>query len=310
MSNDFPLSDENYALAQLFGSLDAGAAEARECLEACLEVAANTAAPFRTACLNPAAPPPFSLIASVAYNRLGEMQIDCGDDKEAQASFTAALREWPENVEALLSLSHIHRDHGELEATQARLEAVVRLPPLDPIPCGSVEDWDWPNEWIIDPRTTCLSLAAYHLAHLLSRLGKHAAALPVLQSLGVRWRIAPHVWERAYSQTARSSRDVAKSEQCSSIPALIEGAVPSEIGAVLLSAFAPDAAYWAENGYDAREYFSWWFDPCAPPTNAVERLILHLLPLVEARVPRDQLIGGAEWWVHSRTLGADFGHQV
>jgi hypothetical protein len=112
------------------------------------------------------------------------------------------------------------------------------------------------------------------------------------------------------------------------------GAVPSGLGRVLRAAFAPGAAFWDETDYAARGYYSFWLDAAAPPTNAVEALILaHLRPLVEPLLLEAQAAAaaakggeggkggateaaasslvGCEWWVHSRDAGkASVGHQL
>ena len=108
------------------------------------------------------------------------------------------------------------------------------------------------------------------------------------------------------------------------------GGLPPELYRRLCDLFAPGAAYWKESDYDNRGYYS-YFLPLNDrlckndPANVVEDVIVrHLLPIVE-RSYREKDVGssktssssssrpqivGAEWWVHTRPLGANLGHQL
>jgi len=83
-------------------------------------------------------------------------------------------------------------------------------------------------------------------------------------------------------------------------------AIPAALCWRLANAFAPGAAYWRETDYDHRGYFGFWYDVAKPPTNAVECLIRHLLPLTGCE---DDVVG-AEWWVNTRLAERDMGHQL
>ncbi|KAL3789838.1 hypothetical protein ACHAW5_011261 [Stephanodiscus triporus] len=113
------------------------------------------------------------------------------------------------------------------------------------------------------------------------------------------------------------------------------GVLPPELHRRLCALFKPGAPYWKESDYDNRGYYSYFLGlnddvvDDAPtsvgskkriPTNVIEDVIFkHLLPLAE-RSLRENKVGipssspprivGAEWWVHTRPVGANLGHQV
>ena len=321
---------------------------------------------------------PVALVASVVHNALGELLLDgptpsdggkrVGDVAAAAASFDAALSFWPNNSSALLSLAHLDREQGNLEAALARLTSVVEyVPPfaasvsgtqlnhaLDADAAGAAadetdgrrqhadgdetpgdaaevedrdgeergeeeQDWDWRDGLVANPHMFCLSVASYHLAHLLSRLGEHEKAAPIIASMGMKYRLAPEVWDAAHRRNrdqhskprgggkgkGNPKTSAASTAVPASKPTVYTNAVPPAIKNALLQGFSPAAQYWEQNGYDAREYFSWWYDPAQPPSSAVEKLIQHLAPLTGL----DNIVG-AEWWTHSREIKGDFGHQL
>jgi hypothetical protein len=100
-----------------------------------------------------------------------------------------------------------------------------------------------------------------------------------------------------------------------------EGALPPELYQRLCDLFAPGATYWKESDYNNRGYYSYYLPLVDAidhhPTNVIEDAIVkHLLPLAENSL-RDNKVGsfsslivGAEWWVHTRPLGSNLGHQV
>ena len=62
-----------------------------------------------------------------------------------------------------------------------------------------------------------------------------------------------------------------------------------------------------------RGYFSFWYDlvSSAPPSNIIEYIIRrYIYPACQESVPENTKIVGAEWWVHSRKLGRNLGHQL
>ena len=250
--------------------------------------------------------PDAAFAASIVLNALAETAADTGDDRGAVPLFEEAVRWWPCNVSATLSLAHLRREVGEVEAAAALLESVLVTP--RPQRCDAAPGvWNWWGELAEEPHARCMSVAAYHLAHLLSRMGRHAEAVPLLQRLQFKHRIAPGVWRAAHAAHGAEGGGVGTAAASCGGVRLYGGAVPTAIAAALRSAFATGAPYWRENGYETREYFSWWHDLASPPSNAVEQLIAHIAPTVA--------VGGkpptaAEWWVHTRGLAGDFGHQL
>ena len=114
------------------------------------------------------------------------------------------------------------------------------------------------------------------------------------------------------------------------------GLLPPELYHRLCDLFAPNAPYWKESNYDHRGYYSYFINLSddknsgadsvkAHPTNIIEDVIVnHLLPLAEQVLqekessssstktssPPPPRIVGAEWWTHTRPLGANLGHQL
>ncbi len=117
------------------------------------------------------------------------------------------------------------------------------------------------------------------------------------------------------------------------------GILPPELYQRMCALFAPNAPYWKESNYDHRGYYSYFIDLSHNknngvdslrdhPTNVIEDVIAnHLLPLAEqvlqesmsiksesssasSSPPPPSRIVGAEWWTHTRPLGANLGHQI
>jgi hypothetical protein len=131
---------------------------------------------------------------------------------------------------------------------------------------------------------------------------------------------------RSYGKNIRSS----KNHGC--------GILPPELYHRMCALFAPNSPYWKESNYDHRGYYSYFIDLSHDknngvnsvrdhPTNVIEDVIVnHLLPLAEqvlkeslsnrsesssaSSPPPPTRIVGAEWWTHTRPLGANLGHQI
>jgi hypothetical protein len=116
------------------------------------------------------------------------------------------------------------------------------------------------------------------------------------------------------------------------------GILPPELYQRMCALFAPNSPYWKESNYDHRGYYSYFIDLSNDksngvhsvrdhPTNVIEDVIVnHLLPLAEqvlqdsmrirsesssaSSPPPPSRIVGAEWWTHTRPLGANLGHQI
>ncbi|KAL3821910.1 hypothetical protein ACHAXA_008444 [Cyclostephanos tholiformis] len=108
------------------------------------------------------------------------------------------------------------------------------------------------------------------------------------------------------------------------------GLLPPKLYKRLCDLFAPSATYWKESNYDNQGYYSYYLPLIDAidykPTNVIEDAIInHLLPLVEQTLREHEvgslssllsspssssLIVGAEWWVHTHSLGSNLGHQI
>jgi hypothetical protein len=193
-----------------------------------------------------------------------------------------------------------------------------------------------------------VSTSSYMAALLASTLGQHDLAYTVLRrrfcshGCGMT-RIHPAVWKSA---GAASSRGVAltpvppfASLNAAFVPAVYQEAISLDFYRILRHAFRPDSPYWAESGYDRGVYYSFWIDWPLPParhrgsaagggaaaaaaganktslvvSNAIEHAVVeHLLPRVRSLLSAETLatLAGFEWWVHTRPLGANVGHQL
>ena len=120
------------------------------------------------------------------------------------------------------------------------------------------------------------------------------------------------------------------------VPTVYREAIPPHFHKILQHAFRPDSPYWAQSGYDRGVYYSFWIDwplqsvkpssragaavlPDTIPSfqvvvsNVIEHMVVeHLLPRVRALLSVEVLstLAGFEWWVHTRPLGANVGHQL
>eukprot|EP01051_Picozoa_sp_SAG22_P004679 SAG22_NODE_258_length_13522_cov_6.989496_4_plen_436_part_00 len=304
--------------------------------------------------------PPFELIGSAALNCIGEQELDraVADNgavggavlspralRPAAQAFARAVRLWPENLAAKINLAHLAREQGRPALAVEHLTSCVAA--IGAAGCGATgsgsdgegeggddsdgsDDEEWEQVWVRDPMRQCQPIALYQLALLHSQLGQHDDAAAVLRRFdGLRYRIAPQVWDRARLAVTGPSEPPAKKNGTAAPVRLYGAAVPLQLARRLRQAFAPGAAYWAENDYGKRGYFSWYhpLPPLPPPpghqqarpredagvTNAVEQLIHLLRPLVEQHKQRPGAkLCGAEWWVHSRAAGfsGDLGHQL
>lgn len=171
--------------------------------------------------------------------------------------FRLALRWWPSNASALVSLAHLQRDTGRL-LEALRLYAKAASLPCAERPRGHGDGWA--EAWIHEPRRSCQPFATAMQALLLSMAGDHGAAVAPLRRLGFRFRIAPSVWDRV--------RDPSPVPSTAADPPvrLVSGAIPPALHQRLREAFAPGAAYWRETDYDRRGYFSFWYPVAEDPT--------------------------------------------
>ena len=176
------------------------------------------------------------------------------------------------------------------------------------------------------------STSSFMSAYLLSALSRHDEALVYLKKFHLSHRIHPHVWllasnpendiiDHAQSPSTSLSSDVDFSPRIYRGSSL-SGVLPPELYNQLCHLFAPGASYWKESDYNNRGYYSYFIGlndvSHISPTNLIEDVIInHLLPLANQSLrdtkvgdPSLQQIIGAEWWVHTRSLGANLGHQI
>ena len=323
--------------------LDAGeTSRARECLRQVAEMAEQ----LRNS--DAAGEPPAPLVASAASNCLAELAIDeaislgfplgaqrgaAAAVERARAHLARALAAWPENAQAAVSLGLLERDCGSPDAALRAWSAAAALP-LDAGDDGDGDgdgDDDWRAAWLVEPRRRCVPLAAMQCALLLSQLGRHAEAAPLLRRFGFRRRLTAAVWAAARAPpkrgraAARRRRRAAAAAAAAAAAdfrgagacpvAVFAEAVPPALEAQLRRAFAPGAAYFAETGYEgaseAKRYFTFAVDVArlasgaAAPATAVEEVVVRLAALLG----RDDLVW-AEWWVHSRLGGRSAGHEL
>ena len=184
--------------------------------------------------------------------------------------------------------------------------------------------------------------AAFMSALLLSTLSKHGEALRMLTQFELSHRIHPNVWAMAQSNrpvlsngaTSMNDDDDAvlfvpklyHANEVNTEDNCTRGALPENLYQRMRKLFAPKASYWTESDYNNRGYYSYFIslDDTSNggksvrkrPTNIIEDVIVHhLLPLAEKTLKeydggKSSKIVGAEWWCHSRQLGANLGHQI
>lgn len=159
------------------------------------------------------------------------------------------------------------------------------------------------------------STARFMAATLRSILNDHDGARAQLQSgFDLTHRLHPNVWKGEIQKTnlKLSPVDPDRLE-----PALFpDRALPANLYERLCQVFAPDSEYWKESNYEQRGYYSFFADlpeKEESPSNLIEDIVCsHLLPQVKSRLSAEQAasIVGYEWWVHTRPLQANLGHNL
>jgi hypothetical protein len=158
--------------------------------------------------------------------------------------------------------------------------------------------------------------ARYMAATLFSMVDEHDKAKEQLMHFQLTHRLHPNVW----NGKTTSNKDLlrALTEPLPTQPALCqENVLPAALYEKLVHFFKPDAVYWQQSDYDQRGYYSYFMDyndaARSTPTNVIEDAIVnHMLPLVKSRLTEQQAsnICGFEWWVHTRPLQANLGHNL
>jgi hypothetical protein len=178
-------------------------------------------------------------------------------------------------------------------------------------------------------------------AMLHSTAGRHELALEHLKPFHLTHRLHPKLWQPDNGMLAKASNIPTPDRN---YPVLYQakagtggGVLPDSIYKRLCDVFAPKAAYWIESDYENRGYYSYFMD--IPPafkssvavpsrndetknqsdfqaSNLLEDVIWnHLYPLVQRRLSKEKgvaetKIHGAEWWVHTRPIQANLGHNL
>jgi hypothetical protein len=158
--------------------------------------------------------------------------------------------------------------------------------------------------------------ARFLCAMLSSSAGQHDNAKEHLQHLPLTHRLHPNVWHGPTTTT--TTKDSRTTTTTKTVPVAFrpnEGILPADLNQAMLTAFAPDAAFWKESDYNDRGYYSFFSDykEKQTPSNLVEQVIIdHLLPRAQQILPTDQAnqICGFEWWVHTRQVQAHLGHNL
>jgi hypothetical protein len=174
---------------------------------------------------------------------------------------------------------------------------------------GDADSQDSSTEW-----TTSVveGTARFMAAMQFSMAGYHDEAAKQLKYFDFTHRLHPNVWN-ANNMTAE---DTDKISSITIEPALYSGPVlPTHVLDQLRRAFNSDSPYWMESSYSQRGYYSFFIDRLqqgGKPKDFIQDVIeSYLLPLVEKQLePNDNPIVGYEWWVHTRPVAANLGHNL
>lgn len=154
--------------------------------------------------------------------------------------------------------------------------------------------------------------ARFMAAMLLSTLGFHDAAKDHLKFFAVTHRLHPNLWS-----STNTKIDDSLSEKVVIFGKEKGNVLPENLYRRLCTVFAPEAQYWNESDYNNRGYYSYFMDinEIEKPSNLIEDVIVrHLLPLAKGELAKhnqqDANICGAEWWVHTRPIQANLGHNL
>ncbi|CAB9515936.1 Inherit from virNOG: HhH-GPD superfamily base excision DNA repair protein [Seminavis robusta] len=164
-------------------------------------------------------------------------------------------------------------------------------------------------------------------AMLLSTVGKQKQALKQLEKFPITHRIHPNVWQPNANTNNNDSSVVVQYR------AKDKGVLPQQLYDRICRVFAPKAGYWTESDYNHRGYYSYFRD--MPETKQQDQFVVsnviddviwnHLYPLVlkqqqqrrqqqqqqqQKQNQQSEEICGAEWWVHTRPVQANLGHNL
>lgn len=201
------------------------------------------------------------------------------------------------------------------------------------------------EEW---SASTVEGTVRFMAAMLSSMAGNHDAAAQQLQRFGITHRLHPQLWERAVAKDVAGTESVAVptlQQQLLAAPVAFQspsGVLPASLYQRMCEVFHPSADYWKESDYAGRGYYSYYMDLPSPttgsdfgsaPTNLIDDVVIHhLLPLAQQQQQLLQAGGnnhsdktttttttttaitepivGYEWWVHTRPVAANLGHNL
>ena len=183
---------------------------------------------------------------------------------------------------------------------------------------GDEDDEEDEGEW---SASTVESTSRFMAAMLLSTAGDHDRALNHLKEFPLTHRLHPNVWlGKADKVEYKNSSPRISSVSCDAVEPVSfrrpDGLLPVDLYQRLLNVFKPNTAYWKESDYDKRGYYSYFMDlppHGQAPSNALEEVMVHhLLPLAAEQLGKQtaSTICGFEWWVHTRPIEANLGHNL
>ena len=252
--------------------------------------------------------------AAYCANELREWVIDLldddnnNDDNDKETACEDAVKEW---LEAILlhqvvgvELLGGDDDDDEEEVEEQGEESLEKT--------SNSSDGDSSGEhW---SASAVESTARFMAATLLSMLNEHELAKQQLSYFDLTHRIHPNVWQGKCSSENASKLSPVDPNNLE--PAVFPGQVlPDALYQRLCHVFAPNAVYWSESGYNQRGYYSYFSEVSSerPAENLIDDAVLnHILPLVKERLSIEQAesIVGYEWWIHTRPLEANLGHNL
>jgi hypothetical protein len=253
--------------------------------------------------------------------------IQCMND----SSIPEAVKEW---IVALL-LNQVcgvdELDNDDVDDDEDEDDEQIKLDTVK-------EDDDEPT--VVWSASTVEGMSRYMAAMMYSMVQQHDLALEQLQCLNITHRIHPNVWNHAMvisqekpnstSSTSTTEESIPiETSKCPIRPLSFRGGInngvlPKHLYEQLCRVFQPKAEYWSESSYANRGYFSFYMDvPQAKESststlvkttarNAIDDAICnYLLPLIQTQTEYNSNdIIGYEWWVHTRAMSANLGHNL
>ena len=157
--------------------------------------------------------------------------------------------------------------------------------------------------------STIEATSRFMCAMLWSMGGNHDKALHHLQKFPLTHRLHPNIW------SISNDKDIDNPRKAPLVFRPDNGILPENLYCEVKQLFAPNAVYWNESSYSNRGYYSYFmeYQKNSPPRNLIEDIIVnYLLPRAEQVLDEDEAssICGFEWWVHTRPIQANLGHNL